>query len=125
MATQQLVRSFTAGGTVNPRRLVKFGANDREVIQATAATDLLVGVVISPEVRSTGDRVDVALSGCSDVDFGGTVARGTKVASDANGKAVAAAPGVGVNNHVVGFAMISAVSGDIAEVLISQSVNQG
>ena len=42
MASPTLIRSFTAGATVNPRRLVKFGSNDREVIQAAAATDLIV-----------------------------------------------------------------------------------
>jgi hypothetical protein len=125
MATQTLIRSFTAGGTINPRRLVKFGSNDREVVQAAAATDLIVGVCVSPEVRSAGDRVDVALGGIADVDMGGTVARGTKVTSDANGKGVAAAPSAGTNNHVVGFAMVTTASGDIAEVVISQSVNQG
>jgi hypothetical protein len=125
MASPTLIRSFTAGGTINPRRLVKFGSSDREVVQAAAATDLIVGVVISPEVRASGDRVDVALAGVVEVDMGGTVTRGVKVTSDANGKGVAAAPAGGTNNHVVGFAMVTTASGDIAEVMISQSVNQG
>lgn len=125
MASPTLIRNFAAGGTVNPRRLVKFGSSDREVVQASAATDLIIGVVASSEVRSAGDRVDVVLVGIADTDMGGTVARGTKVTADSNGKAVAAAPAAGVNNHVVGIAMVTTASGDIAEVLLSQSVNQG
>jgi hypothetical protein len=38
---------------------------------------------------------------------------------------VAAAPGAGVNNRIVGFALVSAVVGDVAAILLSPCVMQG
>ena len=43
----------------------------------------------------------------------------------ADGKAVSAAPAAGVNAHIIGFAEVSAVAGDIAPVLLARGVLQG
>lgn len=120
----ELTKSFTAGAAVTKRRIVKFGANDGEVIQAAAATDLVLGV--STEVDSaSGARCDVHLQGVVEVEAGASITRGTKVTSDANGKAVAAAPAAGTNNQILGIAMVTAASGDIIPVLLAQSTLQG
>lgn len=117
MANEVLTKAFLAGAAINARRIVKFDTTDGTVIQAAAAADLSVGVCgeVGP---ASGERCDVVLQGIADVDFGGTVARGAMVTADANGKAVAAAS----TNRTIGIALVSAVSGDIAPVLIAPSV---
>ncbi|MBF0415602.1 MAG: DUF2190 family protein [Magnetococcales bacterium] len=119
-----LTVAFTAGATINPNRIVKFDATDSVVIQAAAATDAILGVA-NYLGAATGDRVDVCLVGLADVEYGGAITRGALLTSDANGKAVAAAPAAGVNNRIIGVAMVSGVSGDIAPVLINPNQVQG
>lgn len=117
MANEILLRNFTAGAAIGANRIVKFGAADGEVVQAAAAADLSVGVcgAVGP---ASGERVDVVMVGIAEVEFGGTVARGALVTADANGKGVAAAS----TNRAIGIAQVSAVSGDIAPVMIAPSV---
>lgn len=124
MANTLLNRNYTAGGAIAAFRIVKCGSNDGEVVQAAAATDFLMGVCESVGPAS-GERCDIVKAGVADVEFGGTVTRGGPVTSDANGKAVAAAPGAGTNNRIIGFAEVSAVSGDIASILIAPGLMQG
>lgn len=119
-----LTKAFTAGATINPYRIVKFDSADATVIQASAATDAVLGVANVLGAQS-GDRVDVCLIGIADCEFGGAVIRGAFLTSDANGKAVAAAPGAGVNARIVGVALVSGVSGDIGTVLINPNQVQG
>ncbi len=124
MANIGLTKAYTAGGTINPFRIVKFGSNDYEVVQSAAVGDLLIGV--STEVdASTGERVDVVQAGIADVKIGGSVTRGQLLTSDASGQGVAAAPAAGTNNRVIGVALISGVSGDIIPVVILQGSIQG
>ena len=124
MANQVLAKNYTAGGAIPAFRIVKMGANDGEVLQAAAATDFLVGVngELSP---ASGERVDIQKVGIARIEFGGTVTRGGPVTSDASGKAVAAAPAAGSNVRIIGFAEVSAVSGDIGDVLIAPGLMQG
>lgn len=91
---------------------------------AAASTDLVIGVNEALPVVA-GERVDVIRAGIADVEFGGNVTRGQPVTADADGKAVAAAPAAGVNAHIVGFAEVSAVAGDIAPVMLTRGVMQG
>ncbi|MGH6879286.1 DUF2190 domain-containing protein [Hypericibacter sp.] len=125
MTTRIQTKSFKAGGAISNYRIVKSGANDGEVLQAAAAADFLMGVVDQPSGVASGDRVDVVLQGIVEIEFAGVVTRGGPVTSDANGKAVAAAPGAGTNNRVIGFAMNTQAAGDIGDVLLSQHTMQG
>ncbi len=124
MANQILARNYTAGAAITAFRIVKSGANDGEVIQAAAATDLLMGVCgeLAP---ASGERVDIHKIGIARIEFGGTVTRGNPVTADASGRAVAAAPAAGSNVRIIGFAEVSAVSGDIADVLLAPGLMQG
>ncbi|WP_233559804.1 DUF2190 domain-containing protein [Oleomonas cavernae] len=119
------MKTYTAGGAIAHRRIVKFGAADGAVLQATAATEGLIGVTDHPGGAASGERVDVVRSGFTEVEFGGTVTRGGYVTADVDGKAVAAAPAAGTNNGVVGRAEVSAVAGDIALVFILPAQVQG
>lgn len=119
-----LIKSQIAGGAIAARRIVKPHTADGQVVQAAAATDSLTGVTGALAAVS-GERCDITKTGIALIEFGGTVARGGPVTADADGKAVAAAPGAGANVRIIGFAEISAVSGDLAPVLLAPGVMQG
>lgn len=124
MSNPTLTKNFTTGAAVTKRRLVKFGSADFTVVQAAAATDLIIGVA-SELSADSGARVDVHVAGIAEVEAGGTITRGAKVTADSDGKAVAAAPAAGVNNQIAGIAMVSASAGDIIDVLLAPFTMQG
>ena len=113
MRTDGLIKSFEANGAVAANRLCALNANDGEIVQASAASEMLVGAsgIVAAE---DGQRVDVHLSDIADVQFGGAVSRGDLLTSDANGKAVTATAG----DRAVGIALVDGVADDIAPVLI-------
>lgn len=119
-----LTKNYNAGGTIEKRRIVKFGADDKTVVKGAAATDLLIGVSTDIDVV-TGEPTDVIMEGIALVQAGGAVTRGNEVTSDANGKGVAAAPGAGTNNRIIGIALASAVLDDWFPVQISLGIKQG
>lgn len=119
-----LVENFTAGAAVSPYRIVMPGAADGFVLQATAVTDALFGVSDNLGAAS-GRRLDVITAGLAAVVYGGTVARGDWLTSDATGRAIAAAPSAGVNNNVIGQARNAGVVGDIGSVQIAPGRIQG
>lgn len=125
MANPTLIKNYVAEAAVTANRIVKFGAADYGVIQAAAATDAIMGVADELGQATVGGRIDVVQAGIANVKFGGTVTRGGLVTSDASGQAVAAAPAAGVNNRALGIALVSAVTGDVAPVLIALSTTQG
>lgn len=104
--------------------IAKFGADDDTLSQATASTEELVGV-FQHTTSATGDEVRVMLDGITRVALGGTVTRGNYITSDANGKAIAAAPGAGVNAYIIGKSLASGVAGDIIPVHLHQGRIQG
>ena len=119
-----LTKSFLAAIALAPYRIVKFGVDDDSVTPATADTDALVGVV-DDLGADAGDRVDVHLVGVTEVEFGGNVTRGVLLTSDANGKAIAAAPANDTNQSVIGRAMVSGADGEIGSVLLAAGQIQG
>jgi hypothetical protein len=123
----RIVKTYVASGAIPHRRQVKFTANDGEVTLATAATDVICGVTDFPNGAADKGRVDVVLFGPAEVECGGTMSPATTAGftSDANGKAVAAAPGAGVNHYVGGRVLVNAVSGDIAKVIVNPDRIQG
>lgn len=125
MSQELIVKTYTATAIVAPRRIVKFGSNDGEVIQAAAATDLSIGVSDRLGADAANKPCDVIHLGITIVEAGGTITRGAKLTSDASGRAVAAAPAGGTNNPVIGIARQSAVLGDLFEALIIPSTFQG
>lgn len=104
-----------AGAAVEPFRIVKFSDADGKYIQAAAATDLLVGVSESL-AAAEGERIDVCRIGIAAVRYGGTVVRGQKLTSDADGKAVAVTKD---GDQVIGTAEVSGVANDIGAVLLA------
>lgn len=119
-----LIKNLTAAAAIAAYRIVEFAAAAGEVQTATASTDMLLGVT-GPKGADAGDRIDVCLDGIRDIEFGGTVTQGAFVTADANGKAVAAAPGAGVNAYIIGQAMVSGVDGDIGSIKLAPGRIQG
>ncbi|MCK4786215.1 MAG: DUF2190 family protein [Desulfobacteraceae bacterium] len=119
-----LIMTFVAEAAVAPYRIVKGGTTDDDVLQGAAVTDGLRGVCGALNADA-GERVDISLVGIEEVEYGGTIAKDDPITSDANGKAVKAAPAAGVNNRIIGFAMVAGVSGDIGSVLIAPGQIQG
>jgi hypothetical protein len=122
--TPDLIKNYTAGGTIPAYTIVKWDSSDGSVVAASAAADYLMGVTMGMATVST-DRVDVIKSGIADVLYGGTITRGAPVTADSNGKAVVAAPSAGSNVRIIGFAEVSAASGDIAPININPGIMQG
>jgi hypothetical protein len=121
---QGLTKNFNAGAAVGKRLLVKFGADGKTVVQAAAATDKIIGASVDID-SAIGEPCDVAFGDIVPVIAGGNITRGDLVTSDANGKAVTAAPAAGANNRIAGIAMDDAVAGDLVDVFLKQGSVQG
>ncbi len=117
MPSPGLIKQYTAGAAITACRIVKMGAADYAVLTAAAAADIPVGISQEKIDAASGDRIDVIESGEAKVSAGGTIARGARVTSNATGQAVAAATG----NQSIGTAKVSAVSGDLFDVIIDRS----
>lgn len=124
MANPILIKSYVAEAAVTKYRIVKFGAADGKVLHAAAVGDAMFGVTGSLGA-AIDERVDITEAGEAEVEYGGAVVRGDWLTSDANGKAVAAAPAAGINNSVIGRAKVSGASGDIGTVLMAPGRIQG
>ena len=118
------IKNYSAGGAIEKYRIVKFSA-DGTVVQATAATDALIGVSGIPNPAVSGNRVDVVRAGAAMAELGGTVTRGDFLTADSNGKAITAAPAAGVNARTIGVADVSGVSGDIIWIVVNAGSVQG
>lgn len=117
-------KAYLAEAIIAANRIVKHGTADDKIIQATAATDKLLG--ITTEVAAAiNEHTDVVKTGLKDVEYGGTVTRGDPLTSDSVGRAVVAAPAAGVNNRIIGFAEVAGVVGDIGQITIALGVMQG
>lgn len=116
-----LIKPFYAEGAVTGRRFVKHGSYDNTAIQASANTDKLFGIsnILG---AADGGALDVIELGIAELDLGGTVTRGDKLTSDANGKGVELSTTIleSASAECGGIALQSGVSGDIIKVLVVQ-----
>ena len=124
MSNQGLTKAFVAGAAIAPNRFIKFGADDRTVLQGAAAGDFIFAV--SDDVGcASGERLDNILTDSATIEYGGTVTRGALLMSDSVGRAIAATASAGANVRTGGVALVSAVSGDKGPMLISLGSFQG
>lgn len=123
--TGLLQKGYTATTAIPAHRLMKFGAADGTVVPATDGSAFLVGVQAELDC-DVGDRASASMVGnIEDVTFGGNVARGDPLTSDAQGRAIKAVPAAGANVFCIGFAEVSGVVGDIGTVIVSPFIMQG
>lgn len=108
-------RNYLAPALIGAFLIAKHGTNDGEVAQASAATDALMGVtdLVAP---AAGERVDIVKSGLADVTYGGNVAKGDPLTSNADGKAIKATV---AGSRLIGYAEVAGVSGDVGLVHIA------
>ena len=118
------ILAAVAGGAITKRRIVRHGTADGVALQGNGVATTPLGVSTEIDVVS-GETVDIVRLGPADVEYGGTVARGDPLTSDASGRAVVAAPAAGTNNRCVGFAEVSGVVGDIGTVFVNPFIMQG
>lgn len=107
-----VARPFEANAEISRERIIKF-ASDGAVVQASVATDSLIGIALQD--ASEGANADVALAGLAEVEAGGSITAGAFITSDSDGKAVAAVAG----NSYIGIACNSASAGERVTVSIS------
>ena len=117
-------KSLLAQAIVGAYLIVKHGTLDGTAIVATGPNDALLGTSDSLP-KAVGEMVDVDLSQEPEVTYGGAVTRGDWLTSDAQGRAVTAAPAAGVNVNVIGRAMQTGVLGDIKRYLRAPGRIQG
>jgi len=118
------INGYNATVDIDPYLIVKPGANDYDVALGAASTDELIGVSGSVKTLA-GQTCDVTEAGPAFVKLGGNVTRGDLLTSDANGKAIAAAPAAGVNARVIGHARVSGVLDDVIPAVIGVGRIQG
>ncbi|CAJ3050897.1 Uncharacterised protein [Burkholderia pseudomallei] len=108
--------SYFAQGEAAPHRLVAYGdADDHAAPAIGAAGEKLLGATTDIGAAD-GVRVDVVLLGPTPVLYGAAVARGDRIKSDAQSRAIPAAAG----DASIGDALLSGVAGDIGSVFIGR-----
>jgi hypothetical protein len=118
------IKNFNAEGALVRFRIAKPGAAAGGALQAAAVADKMIGVV--PDISAAlGERADVILAGPADLEYGGAVAAGDLITSDALGRGVVAAPAAGVNNRTIGVAIIAGALGDVGLIEVTQGSVQG
>ena len=112
-----LIKGYKATTPVLPYRIVKFGATDGAVVQATAADAPVCGLsgFVGADAAET---LDVTQAGIGQVELGGSVTRDHFCVSDANGKGVDATVVAGTAIYPVGKYLQSGSAGDIVDVLV-------
>lgn len=122
------IKSYSAGGAVNPCRFVKAGAADNAVIQAISGAAMMFGVTEqvvgtgTSNVAASGDMVDVVKDGLAYLELGDTVTRGDVLTADANGKGIPTVIVAGTPIYYGAIAEVSGVAGDIIPVKVSPGV---
>lgn len=119
-----LTKTLKAEGAILPYRIVKMGSNDGGIIAAVDAAAPVLGIT-GDATYANGDRVEVMVQGIAKLKSGGTIARGGYVTASTAGVGLAAAPSAGVNNDVIGIALVTCAINDIFDVLIGQTRIQG
>lgn len=123
--TTGLIKSLEATTAIPARRFVKFGAADGTGVPAVDGAAYIRGV--SPAIDTdVGERCSVQMTGnVAEIVYGGNVARGDPLTSDAQGRAVTAAPAAGANAFIGGYAEVSGVLGDIGTIDVLPGRIQG
>lgn len=125
MSNELLAKNFQATGAIGAHRIVIANADGTiSIAGAGGAATALFGVNAELDLAD-GEYGDIVKVGIADVVFGGNVAAGDPITSDANGAAVKAAPAAGANVRIIGFAEVAGAAGDLAQILIAPGVMQG
>lgn len=112
-----LVTGRMAEAAIAGHRILITGAAVGGTKQAVGVAAPMIGV--SPKIpAAAGAITDVIRSGIAPVEYGGTVADGALMTSDAQGRAIAVTLPVSVATYTIGFSEGGGVVGDIGSVNI-------
>lgn len=120
-----LTYALLASVDIPPARIL---VQDGDASCAPAGADLTVvpiGVSQQDAPAKAGRPCDVVALGVAPVEYGGNVAVGDPLTSDADGRAVKADPADGAQSRVVGFAAEAGDEGTIGSVSIAIQVITG
>lgn len=117
MAMPTLKLNRTAEAAIAAYRIVTKGTTEKVDIQAAAVGNPLMGVNGAAAVVA-GERFDCTVSGLAEVEYGGNVARGDKLTTDASGRAITT---VVAGDRKLGIAWEDGDLGTIGSVLLGQS----
>jgi len=109
--------NFVAGADLSAKQyhIVKLDSTANQVVLASAATDVAVGVLANaPADGAEADVVGRNAQGTFKVMAGGNVSLGAYLTSDSNGKAVATTT---AGNEVIGIALEAGVDTQIIQYL--------
>jgi hypothetical protein len=118
-------RSYIAESVIPPYTLANFGLADGTATAANDGTKFLVGATQIVGADAIGDQVDICRDALPEVTYGGVVAKGDPLTSDANGFAIKAAPAPGAKMFIVGYAEVDGVAGDIGYYFASPDIVNG
>ncbi|MDX5595312.1 capsid cement protein [Pseudovibrio sp. SPO723] len=109
-----LIKNFTSQGATEKYRLIAPGTKGGHT-KCAALDEKILG---TSGVRGAkdGERLDVYLDGIRPVTFGGDVAFGDPLTSDAQGRAIKAEPASGVTIAIGGHAMCTATAGAVGDM---------
>lgn len=108
------------GTAVTPCTIVKGGSADSTVIEATAATDEVLGVASEVSTDTANDPVGVYFAGVALVKASAAITRFSKVGATTGGEGVAV---TSAGNRYVGYALEAATTaGDLIPVLIQPGI---
>lgn len=117
-------RSVLAQAAIAGFLIIKHGTVDNSAALATTSADLLIGTN-EALAKDAGEMVDYPTAGTGQVRLGAAVTRGQPITADAASKGIAAAPAVGVNARIIGFALQSGVLDDVIDYQIAPGAVQG
>lgn len=125
------VIAMDAGATIPDGAVVVIGAADNAAALPAGASPTAVMCLGLAKREgggsySSGDKMDVVVSGTYAGIAGGSITRGDKVTSGGtDGSLITAAPAGGANCTFVGIALATAASGDRFVVLVCPGIMQG
>jgi hypothetical protein len=106
---------FKSGGTIAINRAVKQDTTqDRAVLQAAAASDVVLG--FATEAGTSSNFIGVQAFGIAKAEAGAAISRGDQLTVDASGRVITAVTG---NNTCAKALMAAGAAGDIIEVLVN------
>lgn len=116
--TMAFISTNDLSATTNIGKLVKLDANG-QIVLAAAATDKVIGVLLdNPAANQSGTVRLLSAAGTLPIQFGGTVAAGDVLVSNASGQAITgtkAIAGAQPTSVVVGVALEAGASGEVHE----------
>lgn len=114
-ASPNQILTFLSAAAIGARRAVKLNTTAEQAVVATDATGRLLGLTYD-SATAAGQEIGVVVSGTAKATAAGTIARGAAVTATTGGAVIATTT---AEDYILGYALQSAVSGDVFEVQLA------